>query len=66
MVVSGLLPGQVNVGVLLPFVEYLHLNKLTVSNIANYLAAIRALSLFMSSQLKALGMRSFKCSLMVK
>ena len=43
--VSGLLPGQVNVEILLAFLEYLHQNNFTVSNIANHLAAIRALSI---------------------
>ena len=45
LVVSGLRPAQVDVHILLAFLEYLYQNNCTVSNIANYLAAIRALSI---------------------
>ena len=45
LVVSGLHPGEINVQMLLAFLEYLYQNKCTVSNIANYLAAIRAFSI---------------------
>ena len=45
LVVSGLPPAQVDVHILLAFLEYLYQNNCTVSNIANYLAAIRALSI---------------------
>ena len=38
-------PGEINVQLLLAFLEYLHQNNCTVSNIANYSAAIRALSI---------------------
>ena len=44
LVVSGLLPDQVDIHILLAFLEYLYQNNLTVSNIANHLTAIRALS----------------------
>ena len=42
LVVAGLLPSQVNVLVLLAFMEYLCQNKFTPSNISNYLAGVRA------------------------
>ena len=45
LVVSGLRPAEVHVQRLLAFLEYLHQNNCTVSNIANYLAGIRALSI---------------------
>ena len=57
--VSGLPSGPVNVDILLAFLEYLHQNNLTVSNIANYLAAN---IYYMVFQLKALGMKICKCS----
>ena len=41
LVASGLSQGQVNTYVLLAFLEYLHSNALTVTNIFNYLAGIR-------------------------
>ena len=41
LVASGLSLGQVNTYVLLAFLEYLHSNALTVTNISNYLAGIR-------------------------
>ena len=42
LVASGLTLGQVNIYVLLSFLEYLHSNGFTVTNISNYLAGIRA------------------------
>ena len=45
LVVSGLHPGQVDIAILLTFLEYLHQIYPTVSNIANHLAAIRVLSI---------------------
>ena len=45
LVVSGLHPCEVNVQLLLAFLEYLYQNNCAVSNIANNLAAIRALSI---------------------
>ena len=42
LVVAGLLPSQVDVQVLLAFMEYLCQNKFTPSNISNYLAGIQA------------------------
>ena len=45
LVVSGLHSGEVNVQLLLAFLEYLYENNYTVSNITNYLAAIRAVSI---------------------
>ena len=41
LVASGLSLGQVNIYVLLAFLEYLHSNAPTVTNISNYLADIR-------------------------
>ena len=45
LMVTGMPPGQVDVHILLAFPEYLYRNNMSVSNIANYLAAIRALSI---------------------
>ena len=42
LVASGLSLGQVNIYILLAFLEYLHSNALTATNICNYLAGIRA------------------------
>ena len=42
LVAAGLLPSQVDVHVLLAFMEYLCQNNFTPSNISNYLARIRA------------------------
>ena len=42
LVAGGLLPSQVDVNILLAFMEYLCQNKLTPSNISNHLAGVRA------------------------
>ena len=42
LVAFGLSLGQINIYVLLAFLEFLHSNSLTVTNISNYLAGIRA------------------------
>ena len=42
LVASGLSLGQVNIHVLLAFLEYLHSNAFTVANISSYLDGIRA------------------------
>ena len=42
LMAAGLLPSQVDVHVLLAFMEYLCQNSFTPSNISNYLAGIRA------------------------
>ena len=42
LVASGLSLGQVNIYILLAFLQYLHSNALTATNICNYLAGIRA------------------------
>ena len=42
LVASGLSLGQVNIYILLAFLEYLHSNALTATNICNHLAGIRA------------------------
>ena len=42
LVAAGLLPSQVDVHILLAFMEYLCQNKFTPSNISNYLAGVRA------------------------
>ena len=41
-VAAGLLTSQVNTHILLAFMEYLHSNAQSKSNISNYMAAIRA------------------------
>ena len=42
LVAAGLLPSQIDVNILLAFMEYLCQNKLTPSNISNHLAGVRA------------------------
>ena len=42
-VAAGLLPSQVTAQMLFPFMEFLHCNAVTSSQISNYLAALRAL-----------------------
>ena len=42
LVAAGLLPSQVDVNILLAFMEYLCQNKRTPSNISNHLAGVRA------------------------
>ena len=42
VVVAGLPPNQVNIHLLLSFMKYLHSNQITLANISNHLAAIRA------------------------
>ena len=42
LVATGLMPSQVDVNILLVFMEYLCQNKLTPSNISNLLAGVRA------------------------
>ena len=42
LMAAGLLPSQVDVHILLAFMEFLCQNKFTPSNISNYLAGIRA------------------------
>ena len=49
LVASGLSLGQVNTYILLAFLEYLHSNALTVTNISNYLAGIRVFFIFICS-----------------
>ena len=39
---AGLLTSQVNTHILLAFMEYLHANARSKSNISNYMAAVRA------------------------
>ena len=43
LVVSKLLPDQVDIYILLGFIEYSHSNQVNPGNISNYMAAIRAL-----------------------
>ena len=46
LVASGLSLGQVNIYILLAFLQYLHSNALTATNICNHLAGIRAFFIF--------------------
>ena len=54
-VVAGLPPCQVNTEILLSFMEFLHLNLISSSHIANYMAALRAFHI-----VHALGTKPFK------
>ena len=54
-VAAGLPPCQVNTDILLSFMEFLHLNSISSSHIANYMAALRAFHI-----VRALGTESFK------
>ena len=43
LVVTGLTPGQVNVDIILAFLEYLVDNSLSVANICKYLAGLKTM-----------------------
>ena len=64
LVVTGLIPWQVDVNIILAFLEYLLDNSLFVANICNYLAALRAM--FIIHNLPNLHFRDEKIQMFVK
>ena len=64
LVAAGLPITQVNVSIILAFLEYLTENGLTSDNIANYLAAIRAM--FITYSLSTKPLRDEKIQLFIK
>ena len=64
LVVTGLIPCQVNVDIILTFLEYLVDNSLSVANICNYLTGLR--TMFIIHDLPTYPFRDEKIQMFVK
>ena len=60
-VVAGLPPCQVNTKIVLSFMEFLHLNAIAPTHMANYMATVRAFHIVRGLQTDCLEMSEFCC-----